>query len=91
MKGLTYCTVLVLLTLLSLPVTADAFSRRPSRSEVQSQPQSVPLENRTQTIEGLDQRTPQSVPEPSSLLMLGMGVGLLVLFSVRKRLSREDA
>ncbi len=70
MNLLTYCSVFVLFALMSFPMTADAFSRRPHHSEVgQNQFESRPLDH---TIPTQD-RTPQSVPEPSSLYLIGIG------------------
>jgi hypothetical protein len=74
MKTLIYGFLLVGLTLLSLPTTADAFSRRSHGSEVtQSQAVTVPL--KAGTIETRDV-SPTAVPEPPVLLLMGIGLGV---------------
>ena len=77
MKILSYSFVLLLLTLISLPTSADAFSRRTHHSELPQNQQltSVPVNQQT-----------QSVPEPSSLVTLGVGIGLFALLLARKRI-----
>jgi len=79
MKILTYCGVFVLLALISFPVTADAFSRRHDSSElVQNPGQSAPLDQ-TRNV------SPQAVPEPPALLLMGIGIGLFAIYSMIKR------
>lgn len=86
MKIVGSCGVCVLLAFMAFPLTADAFGRRPSGSEVaQSQGRPGPLTTEIQADP--DGRPPQSVPEPSSFLLAGIGLGLFVLLS-RKRLVR---
>jgi hypothetical protein len=100
MKILTYCGVFVLLTLISFPVTADAFSRRhdsselaqnqghPSRSgRVQNPGQSAPHNGQTQTQD----ITPQAVPEPPAILLMGIGIGLFAIYSIIKRFRGQGA
>lgn len=100
MKILTYCGVFVLLTLISFPVTAEAFSRRthssevaqnqghPSRSgRVQNPGQSAPHNDQSQTLD----ITPQAVPEPPAILLMGIGIGLFAVYSIIKRFRGQDS
>ena len=85
MRKVSHCGVIVLLALTLFPPTADAFGRRPSKSEVlQSQ---IPLNENSQNQNQNDPngRPPQSVPEPSSILLVGMGLLLMVMFGKSKR------
>lgn len=78
MKQLLSSTLaLILTTLLSLPGSADAFSRRPQPSEVgQNQVRTTQLENDKPTV---------SAPEPSSAMILGSGLGIFGLYSLYRR------
>jgi PEP-CTERM motif len=79
----------VLFTLMPFSITAEEFSRRPHHSEVgQSQGQTTPLDHQIQT------HTTQAVPEPSSFLLLGIGIGVIGVFaivSMRKQSRGQDA
>ena len=91
MKILTYCSVFVLLALISFPITADAFSRRHHSSElgsggVQNPGQSAPNNGQSQTLD----ITPQAVPEPPALLLLSIGIGLFAVYSIIKRFRGQD-
>jgi hypothetical protein len=86
MKILSCLIVLALFTLISFPITAEAFSRRPDRSEIE-QTQTRHLHNKAETPNG----TPHSVPEPSSYVLLGIGIGLLVIGAMITRFRRQDA
>ena len=90
MKRVSQCGVLALITLTLFPLTADAFGRRPSRPEVtQSQAQLGPLSEVTQNQNqnDLNGRPPQSVPGPSSILLVSVGLALMVMFANTKRRS----
>ena len=87
MKVLTYCSVFILLTLISFPITAEAFSRRTHSSEVAQHQVQAPRDGKTQT----QNVSPQSVPEPPALLLMGIGIGLFAIFSMIKRFRGQAA
>jgi hypothetical protein len=89
MKMATYNILLVVLALLSFPITVDAFGRRPSNSEV-SQSQGRPGPLNTHIQDDPNGRPPQSVPEPSTLLLTATGLALMVMLG-RKKYSCGDA
>ncbi|HKY72404.1 MAG TPA: PEP-CTERM sorting domain-containing protein [Nitrospira sp.] len=81
MKPYIYALLIVLFTLLSLPATSDAFSRRSSSSEVsQSQvvttPHKKPHKNNTLLSSDV---SAQAVPEPPVLVLMSIGLGVLAL------------
>lgn len=96
MKLLNSIIAMVVLSLLSLPVTADAFSRRPRGSEI---PQHMSPPTRTLGTTSDDskgskdsknehgnwktQRPPTPVPEPSTVVLLATGIGGLYLLRRR--------
>ncbi len=80
MKLSTYCSLFVLLTLLALPMTADAFSRRTHHSEAGSSHVTT-LSSSTEPSE----ISPEAVPEPPALLLMGMGLGLFAVGSALAR------
>jgi hypothetical protein len=89
MQIFIYCCVFVLLTVISSPITAEAFSRRPHHDEVPQQ-FSAPHNGTTHTNNAVGpntpgNNTPTNVPEPSSFLLLGIGIGLLGMYSMKKR------
>ena len=87
MKILTYFSVFVLLALIAFPITAEAFSRRTHSSEV-TQPQvQVSRDSNTQT----QNVSPQAVPEPPALMLIGIGIGLFAVFSMIKRFRGQAA
>jgi PEP-CTERM motif-containing protein len=88
MKILTYCGVFVLLALISFPITAEAFSWFSHSSDsselVQNPGQSAPLDQ-TRNV------SPQAVPEPPALLLMGIGIGLFAIYSMIKRFRGQNA
>lgn len=72
MKITIYCSLFVLLALMSFPITADAFSRRSHHSDF-SQSQAVTAPLQTADV------SPNAVPEPPVLLLMSIGIGLLAL------------
>ena len=91
MKILASLGLFVFLTTLSYPLSADAFGRRPSSSEVyQTQrPPTQPVTPNPPRNDG-NGTTPHAVPEPSSILLLGIGMSLAALVSIRKWLRRAE-
>jgi hypothetical protein len=74
MKTLIYGSVLMLLTLFSLPTTSDAFSRRSSSSDFTPvQGTTVPVNTNTSNASA------QAVPEPPVLLLMSIGLGVFGL------------
>ena len=82
MKGLIYGCLVVFLAVMSFPITAEAFGRRSHGSDF-SQSQAGPIQ-RTDV-------SPQAVPEPPALLLMGIGFGVLAVFSAVKRFRKQDA
>lgn len=83
MKGLMYSSLVVLLAVMLFPITAEAFGRRSHGSDfTQSQAVTTPLQ-RTDV-------SPQAVPEPPVLLLMGIGFGALAVFAAIKRFRRQD-
>ena len=83
MRVARFNILLVVLALLSLPVTADAFGRRPSNSEI-TQGQGRPGPLNTHIQDDPNGRPPQSVPEPSALLLTGIGLTLMIMLAKKK-------
>jgi hypothetical protein len=86
MKILTYCSVVVLVSLLSFPLTAEAFSRGADNTPVVQHQVQAPRDGKT----GTQNISPQAVPEPPVLLLMGIGIGLFAIFLIIKRF-REHA
>ena len=87
LKILTYCSVFVLLALLSFPLTAEAFSRGADNPAVTQHRVQAPRDGKTQT----PNISPQAVPEPPVLLFLGIGIGLFAIYSMTKPFRGQDA
>lgn len=93
---LTYCNVFVLVALIAFPLTAEAFSRRADSSEVgQHRAQAHQAQaSRDGKHDGKTETpnvSPQAVPEPPALWLLGISIGLFAIFSLIKRFRRQDA
>jgi len=74
MKTLINYSVLVLIALLSLPTTSEAFSRRSSGSEV------APLQSVTTPVNTTSNNvSAQAVPEPPVLMLMSIGLGVFGL------------
>ncbi len=96
MKVLAYIGVFVLFISLSFPLSAGAFGRAPSSSEVNptgtihhhaaAKTSSVSSAATTDSI-GVP-GTPQAVPEPSSFMLLAVAITLMVVVSLKKRVLR---
>ena len=95
MKAIRQSAALALIALTIFPLNAEAFSRRPDRSEIGPTPvKAGPLRDNAQTQQDVANGGPvQSVPEPSSALLLAAGAVLMVAISRQKRLSgrRSDS
>jgi hypothetical protein len=83
MKLTVYGPFLVLLALLSLPTTSDAFSRRSSGPDF-IPTQAVTTPTTTQNVSA------QSVPEPPVLLLMSIGFGLFALYSAVRAFRKQS-
>ncbi len=84
MKSFIYSSVLVLLAILSLPTTSEAFSRRQSGSEV-GLTQAV-----TSSTVTTNDVSAQAVPEPPVLLLMSIGLGIFALVSAIKKYQKPS-
>ena len=84
MKVLAYIGALVLFTSFSFPLSAGAFGRSPSRSEV-NQTGSTQTAAKTSAVPPDSKGTPQAVPEPSSVMLLAIAVGVIAVALVKRR------
>jgi hypothetical protein len=105
-KTYAYSSLLMLLAMLALPLTADAFSRRSDHAEVAQNQQAGPSNNHnnshsnndTHSNNNTSHHTPlnttsvsaQAVPEPPLLLLMSLAIGILALFSIANRLGRSN-
>jgi len=84
MKVLASIGALVLLVSLSFPLSAGAFGRSPSSSEVNSTG-STQTTAKTSAVKTDPNGTPQAVPEPSSIMLLAIAVGIIAVTLVKRR------
>ena len=82
MKPLIYGSALVLFTLLSLPTTSDAFSRRSHEWEA-GPLQTTPVTNTTNA-------SAQSVPEPPVVMLMSIGLGVFGLGYAMKTFRKQS-
>jgi hypothetical protein len=85
MKTFVYGSILVLLALISVPTTSEAFSRRSSSSEFAAPTQAV-----TTPVTTTNNVSAQSVPEPPVLLLMSIGLGVFVLFSAMRTFRKQS-
>jgi hypothetical protein len=94
---LTFCNVFVLLTFISFPITAEAFSRGADSSEVGQQPAQLHKAQAHQAKTSHDGKTETqnisavAVPEPPVLWLMGIGISLFAIFALIKRFRGQDA
>lgn len=84
MKTLAYGSVLILLALLAMPTTSEAFSRRSSGSEV------APTQALTTPVTTTNNVSAQSVPEPPVLLLMSIGLGVFALGAAIKAFRKQS-
>lgn len=87
MKVLVSIGAVVLFASLSFPLSAGAFGRSPSSEEV-SQTGSAQTAAKTSAAMTDSNGTPQAVPEPSSVMLLAVGLGVLAVVLVKRRLGQ---
>jgi hypothetical protein len=84
MKTFIYSSVLVLLAIVSLPTTSEAFSRRQSGSEIGL---TQAVTSNTITTNNV---SAQAVPEPPVLLLMSIGLGVFALVSAIKKYQKPS-
>ena len=89
MKVVASIGVLVLFASLSFPLSAGAFGRSPSSAEV-NQSGSAKAGTRGSAVATDPNGTPQAVPEPSSVMLLAVAMGVLAVVVVKRRLGRTS-
>jgi PEP-CTERM motif-containing protein len=90
MKFLSCFSLLLFWTVISLPATSDAFSRRSSHSEMaQATPLTTHQTNLAQTNTTDASVSAQAVPEPPVLWLMSIGFGLLAAGTMYRRLGRS--
>ena len=85
MKVLIYGSLFVFVTLLSLPATADAFSRRSHHSEIASTAVTGPVTPGTTDSTGAT-----AVPEPPVLMLMTLAFGLFAVGSAIVRFRQRS-
>ena len=78
MKSLVYCSLLVVLTVLSMSTTSEAFSRRSHQSEV-APSQTFTSTNTSRNLTEGGNVSAQAVPEPPVLFLMSLGLGAVAL------------
>lgn len=86
MKVLAYAGMLILFMSLSFPLSAGAFGRSPSSSEV-NQTGTIKTTSKTSAATTNSNGTPQAVPEPSSVVLLVVAIGVIAVVSLKRRFS----
>ena len=86
MKASICGLVILLAACFSMPVTADAFSRRSHSSEV-TQSQAITSNLNTQTTGDV---SPQAVPEPPMVLLMSLVVGVFALGAAVKAFRKQS-
>ena len=81
---ISFCSLLLLLAVISLPTTSDAFSRRSSGSEV------GPTQALTTPVTTTNNGSAQAVPEPPVLLLMSIGIGAFFLFSAVRGFRKQS-
>ena len=84
MKPLIYGSALVMFTLLSLPTTSDAFSRRSHSSDF------GPMQTTTAPLNNTSNTSAQSVPEPPVLMLMSIGLGVFGSSYVLRRFRKQS-
>lgn len=86
MKTVLYGSALVVLTVLCVPTTSDAFSRRSHSSEVAP---TQSLTTHTSSTENGNVNA-QAVAEPPVLLLMSIGIGAFALCSAMIRYRKQS-
>jgi hypothetical protein len=85
MKTFIYGSLFVFVTLLCLPTTSEAFSRRHSGSEIAPQQAvTTPLTTQTNNVSA------QAVPEPPVVLLMSIAFGVFALFSAVRTFRKQS-
>lgn len=88
MKILVYLGILTMVATLSFPLSAGAFGRSPSSSEVfnaQTSKRTAATSNTENKETSGTNGSPQVVPEPSSFLLFAIAIGVMVMVARKKQ------